>query len=140
MALQPSHLVIQEVDGRKRLAFTNDVGNQGVGVLERFPAAGNAAKCGQTLNGGEWVFQRIYQSTDGYDYYTRSTDTSYRDRIAGCMTYHPAHHHWPFEGFTLFQLMDGAKTIVRGMKTSTCMMDSHHVFNLPGAPSSLYYR
>ncbi len=142
VSLQPTDLHIEIVGGQKLLYFTNSVGNEGAGVLLVYPATGTTTTCNANAGDqgpGTLVYQRIYQSTDGYGYYNRGTDTQYREQLVGCEVYHPEHHHWHFEGFTLFQVMNGDKQVVSGTKDSTCLMDSFRAFNLPGTPASLYY-
>lgn len=139
VTLQPSELTITVEEGRKLLRFSNDIGNMSSGILELFPGPIELSMCGDPANPGRQVFQRIYRDIAGYGYFHRGADTEFTQEMVGCMIFHPEHDHWHLNNFTLFELRDESGLVVRGNKTSTCMMDSHRAFNLPGIPNDAYY-
>jgi hypothetical protein len=142
VTLQPSDVSIEWADGERRLRFTNEIANRHTGVLELFPETGDGGDCdGDGAPGNDRLIrQRVYQDSDGNGSFTRGADTEWWGREVGCMVFHGEHEHWHMEDFTLFELRDSSGAVVRGVKTSTCMLDTWRAVDLPGAPDSAYYR
>jgi hypothetical protein len=126
-------------EGRKLLRFSNHIANTGAGVLELFPGPLEYSMCGDPAMPGRLVYQRVYKDVGGLGYYNGRVTTEFSEEMIGCMLFHPEHEHWHFNAFTLFELQDDSGAVVRGGKTSTCLMDSERGFNLPGAPSNARY-
>jgi lysyl oxidase len=134
--------------GRTVLRTTTKAGNSGKGPLElaAVPAAQqNPGDCPPATppetGDGVLVKQRVYHDRNGDGVFERSIDGSWTSHIVGCRYYHPAHHHYHFEDFVRFGLVEAQTgTLVRGGdKISFCINDSGSFnLSLPGAqqPSS----
>src|SRR5262245_40352284 len=116
--------VVQSANGHTLLRFAAVNTNVGQGPLELVPGGIDGT--------GQQIFQRIY-----------STDGSFRDRLAGTMTWHPEHNHFHFNNFALYTLTALANTSGSGKtseKTSFCVEDTTPIdLSLPGAPRSGVY-
>ena len=124
--LTPANFSIStvKVRGRReqRLLFDNEVMNLHTGPLELAPTSDNCT----TGNGagGHTAIQRIYTDANGDGGFIRGEDTEYDERPAGCMTFHPKHHHWHFDDFSLFQLkLEGAIIGQTSTKMTFCIAD-----------------
>jgi hypothetical protein len=97
--------------GRVLMRFSTSVANVGQGALE--------LRASRILGAdSREVLQRIYLS-----------DGSWRERLAGTFTFHQAHSHFHFDGWTEFRLLEatpdgGVGALVgTGIKTSFCLLD-----------------
>jgi hypothetical protein len=117
-----------EKPGHLLLRLTTAIANAGAGPLEL--RGGNHSASGQE------VFQRIFND-----------DGTFKDRLAGTFTYHPAHHHTHFDDFAAYRLRQvttggGVGKIVKGgQKLSFCLTDSdEYNLKLPNAsPDGEYF-
>lgn len=116
---QPGHLLLR---------LTTAMANIGAGPMELRGGATHGAA-------GQDVYQRIFNA-----------DGTHTDVLAGTFVYHPAHHHFHFNDFALYQLRqeqsDGSmgKVVRSGRKTSFCLTDSdEYDTNLPGSPADGSY-
>jgi Lysyl oxidase len=104
------------------LRFSVTSWNSGVGPLE--------LQAGAVGSNGQDVYQRVYDSTGGY-----------QDYLAGTFTYDGAHQHFHFDDYALYSLQpmsgSGAGT---SSKRTFCIMDTTKVNSqLPGAPRKAVY-
>jgi hypothetical protein len=121
--LPASELSVVQANNRTLLRFAAVNTNVGNGPLE--------LRAGGIDGTGQQVFQRIYRS-----------DGSFRDRLAGTMTYHPEHNHFHFNNFALYTLTAVGSTGSgqTSEKTSFCVEDTNQIdLGLPGAPRSGVY-
>jgi hypothetical protein len=88
---KPSELFIQNSGGVKELRFTNTIWNKGSGPLEL--RAENDDVAGTTV-----AYQRIWSHN------AVNIEYLYDENEVGTFTFHPAHNHWHFEGFAMYQL------------------------------------
>jgi hypothetical protein len=104
--------------GTKTLRLTNTVANIGQGRLEVRPV--NDAASGTTTG-----YQRVY-THDGGGAWSLQSQTP-----IGTFEFHPAHNHWHFGGFALYELRNvnldgsvGRKALRSSGKVSFCMLDN----------------
>ena len=130
--------------GRRLLRFANEVVNAQTGPLELHPRAGDCNGNGDRAD-DRFAYQRIYRDASGDGVFTRSVDTAFRERPAGCVTYHREHAHWHFEAFAEYRLRAYARdgslgpVVVTSGKVSSCVIDTKRRLRLPGAPARAYY-
>lgn len=134
LTIPPSDLRFahESIHGQQKtvLRFTNTVWNYGRGPLTMY---GSTTSDAQTH-----VTQRIYNE-DGH--YTEAT--------SGTFVWHPAHNHWHFEKFAMYELWErsafetwiangrtGSTAAMRGYKTTFCIRETQLIHTLPGTPSS----
>ena len=72
-----------------------------------------------------------------------NSDGTYEDYFAGTFVYHPAHNHFHFNGYALYQLEPinaPGGSPKSGSKTTFCIMDTNKIDgSLPGAPQQAVY-
>ncbi len=122
--VQPTDLHIELNNGYRWLRFTAALANVGRGPIEVRP--NNAGSCPK---GTQHATQIIYRDVDGSRRYVRGTDTTIARRSAGCMVFHPAHHHWHFDNSARYTVWDPRKNepVVSHPKTSFCLRDIRRV-------------
>jgi Lysyl oxidase len=140
--LKPYKISVETTSsGERRLRFSNEVVNAGSGPLEVVPKSEDCNGDGKVKN-DRTAYQRLYSDANGNGYFERGTDTSFTTNRAGCMVFHPAHHHWHFEDFAdyeLKRLADGS-VVASSTKVTFCMEDSRRVLpNALGSPSTPYF-
>jgi lysyl oxidase len=109
--------------GGNELRFTTRSWNKGLGPLELV--------AGELVSGGQNVYQRVY-----------SSDGTFQDYWAGTFVWHPAHNHFHFGKYALYQLepVNASGTPRSGNKTTFCVMDTNKIDgSLPGAPATAVY-
>lgn len=148
--LKPVDIRVDEVGGVKSIEFSTNVLNRGTGPLELRPVAENCDEdADPTGDDDRAAYQRIYHSEDGvFNPGLRETDPpSYTETEVGCFNFHPAHDHWHYDDFGLYELFkirsNGSLALKRSSnKVSFCMVDTRRDPNLglPGTPSVGYYK
>jgi hypothetical protein len=106
----------------RRLRFTSSLGDIGLGPLELRPNNNMPCPVGQH-NAAQIVYRDV--NLDGR--YDATIDTAYARYRAGCMVYHPAHHHWHFTGsarYTLLAPGNPVPLVSTVRKVSFCMRDT----------------
>jgi hypothetical protein len=106
----------------RRLRFTSALGDIGVGPLELRPNNNMPCPVGQH-NAAQIIYRDV--NLDGH--YDATIDTAYARFRAGCMVYHPAHHHWHFTGSARYALLapgNAVPLVSTVRKVSFCMRDS----------------
>lgn len=109
----PDVVEIERDEGRRLLRFSSEVANVGRGRLEITPRAEDCDRDGDRGN-DRTAYQRV-DTTRGADRLVPS----------GCMTFHPDHGHWHFEGFAGYALVRAStdRVVARSDKVSFCMID-----------------
>ncbi len=125
------------IDGAKRqvLRFSNRVWNAGQGPLD---LRGISSVYSETTT----VYQRVLDSSGAL----------VTQHMVGKFTYHPQHDHWHFGDFSDFELWTKATydswltsgrtkgtPYRRSPKTTSCVMDTNRVQNLPNTPATPAY-
>jgi hypothetical protein len=127
--------------GQPELRFGNTVGNAGSGPLEIYSA--KAGDCdGDASTANRYAYQRIFRDANGNGVFERAIDTGFTTQLAGCMVYHPAHHHWHFNDFAAYRLktLVGGTVVSSSDKVTFCVVDSlHYLPSLPGSPAAKDY-
>jgi hypothetical protein len=90
--------------GIRRLRFTSSLGNVGVGPIEVRPNQKQPCPVGQR-NATQIVYRDL--NVDGL--FEPLIDTSVFRHRAGCMIYHPTHHHWHFKASAQYVLYRPAR-------------------------------
>ena len=131
------------------LRLDNEVMNAHTGALEIFPRKSDCDSDGDAQN-DRMAHQRIFLDKDGNGYFERRIDRQSDTHVAGCMQYHPAHSHWHFDAFALYELypcdpLTGlcarSTPAAQGTKATFCVIDIHRTFPmLSGSPSSGHYK
>jgi hypothetical protein len=136
---------IDTSDGSRLLRLSNEIVNQGLGPMELEPRAEDCNGNGDTTD-DRTAYQIVYQDTNGDGLFTRGQDTKSSEKRAGCMLFHPAHNHWHFQDFAVYQLLayqpDGSlgPVVRESSKTSYCIRDGMRwTPDLQGAPGYRYY-
>ena len=126
VALRAQGLYISVRSNGRRLRFTSSLGNIGSGPLEVRPNQNQPCPAGQHNS-----TQIIYRDANGNGTYQPRRDTGIARRRAGCMVYHPLHHHWHFKATARYTLLDpgAAEPVVVSArrKVSFCLRDSARV-------------
>lgn len=140
--LKPYKISVETTSsGERRLRFSNEVANAGFGPLEIVPRSEDCNGDGKIKN-DRTAYQRLYQDANGNGYFDRGIDTSLTTHRAGCMVFHPAHHHWHFQDFADYELkrLSDGSVVASSTKVTFCMEDSRRALdNLPGSPSTPYF-
>jgi hypothetical protein len=106
----PADLQIQMQNGRKLLRFSNTVYNWGDGPLELRPK--------QRPNNKTEANQRLYShGANGTPYLLSET-------LVGTFVFHRTHHHWHFEAFALYEILDNGGPVTASQKTTVCIRDN----------------
>jgi hypothetical protein len=118
------HFSTNSGTGTSQIRFSTRSWNKGMGPLELV--------AGEVVSSGQNVYQRVYNS-----------DGTYQEYFAGTFVYHPAHNHFHFNDYALYQLdpinAPGGSS-KSGSKTTFCIMDTNKVDgSLPGAPPNAVY-
>jgi hypothetical protein len=96
--------------GRKLLRFSNTVYNWGEGPLEIRPQ--------QKRNNKTEAYQRLYShDANGTPYLVYET-------FVGTFVFHRNHHHWHFEAFALYEILDNVGVRITSQKTTVCIRDN----------------
>jgi hypothetical protein len=111
----PGDLRIRWEDVKKLLRFSNTIYNWGNGPLELRPK--------NKPRGTTDAYQRLY-SHDG-----NGTPNLVEEKLVGTFVFHRAHHHWHFEGFALYELLNDSggsigSLIKASKKTTVCIRDN----------------
>ena len=125
VAVPASELSIQvnATTGIRRLRFTSSLGNVGLGPVEVRPNQRQPCPVGQHNS-----TQIIYGDANLDRVYEPLIDTGILRHRAGCMIYHPMHHHWHFKAsaqYVLYDPSDGQRAVVSTRrKVSFCLRDT----------------
>lgn len=126
VALPARSLWVQTVGGVRRLRFGSVLGNVGPGPVEIHQNQGRRCPSGQHN-----ATQVIYRDANGDGVYEIRKDTEFVRRRAGCMIYHPEHHHWHFQASARYVLLDPgtdpATVVAARRKVSFCLRDSERL-------------
>ncbi len=142
--LRPMHLRATEHPDKRRLRFTNSVGNKGRGPLEIYPESDpDGSDCdgdGATQDDRE-AFQRVFEDANANQQFDREVDVEARTEATGCTVFHQAHDHWHLEDFAAYKLRreDTDRIVARAPKVSFCLRDNVRSFPEPGSPQDPYY-
>ncbi len=117
-----AHVVTDKPAGKRLLRFANAISNVGQGPFELHPV--NDPGSGTTV-----AYQRVYTHDAQNDW------SLYNEFPVGTFVFHPAHNHWHFEGFALYQLRSvapdggvGRRVWATSDKVSFCMVDTLNLF------------
>lgn len=150
---RPNNLVLQrdsgEASGADIIRFSNEILNRGLGPMEMRPE-GDCDGDGEGENDDDrMAYQRVFQDTndnDVFDRYGTDKDTAL-EREAGCTHFHPAHNHWHFDDFALYELLpytaEGGlgERVAWSEKIGFCLVDTTQPKpNLPSSPKLQFYR
>jgi Lysyl oxidase len=109
--------------GIRRLRFTSSLGNVGAGPIEVRPNQSQPCPVGQHNS-----TQVIYRDANLNRIYEPLIDIGVSRHRAGCMIYHPLHHHWHFKASAQYVLYDpsaGLPAVVSARrKVSFCLRDT----------------
>jgi hypothetical protein len=109
--------------GIRRLRFTSSLGNVGAGPIEVRPNQNQPCPVGQHNS-----TQIIYRDANLNRIYEPLLDVGVSRHRAGCMIYHPLHHHWHFKAsaqYVLYDPSDGLQAVVSARrKVSFCLRDT----------------
>jgi Lysyl oxidase len=125
-ALPATDLSLQlSEEGRRVLRLTTEVANLGSGPLELRPAVADCDTDGDPRN-DRLAYQRVFEDANSNHFFEPRTDTGFRDLVAGCMRFHPAHDHWHFRGFASYFLVSEAngRIVSSTSKVSFCAIDT----------------
>jgi hypothetical protein len=99
------------------------LGNIGAGPLEVRPNQNRPCPTGQHN-----ATQIIYRDGNGNGRFNPRVDTALARHRAGCMVFHPFHHHWHFKASARYTLLDPAHddlvVVSARRKVSFCLRDS----------------
>src|SRR5437867_9214145 len=111
------HVQRDSKTGARTLFFSNTIANLGQGPL-RVRQVNNAT------TGTTDAYQQVLTHDANGNWYL------YAETKVGTFVFHPAHNHWHFEDFALYELRDvaadgsiGANVITSSSKISFCMTD-----------------
>lgn len=109
--------------GVRRLRFTSSLGNVGAGPVEVRPNQLQPCPVGQHNS-----TQVVYRDANLNGIYEPLIDVGIFRHRAGCMVYHPMHHHWHFKASAQYVLYDpsaGLQVVVSTRrKVSFCLRDT----------------
>jgi hypothetical protein len=129
IALPANQLSVQVRKDGRRLRFASSLGNTGVGPIEVRP--NNLLPCPEGQHNSTQI---IYVDGNANGRYNRKKDTGFVRHRAGCMIYHPLHHHWHFKASARYTLRspvaegqtEGVVVSAR-RKVSFCLRDTARV-------------
>jgi hypothetical protein len=129
IALPANQLSVQVRKDGRRLRFASSLGNTGVGPIEVRP--NNLLPCPEGQHNSTQI---IYVDGNANGRYNRKKDTGFFRHRAGCMIYHPLHHHWHFKASARYTLRspvaegqtEGVVVSAR-RKVSFCLRDTARV-------------
>ena len=114
---------VNKKTGIRRLRFTSSLGNVGVGPVEVRPNQLQPCPVGQHNS-----TQIIYRDANLNGIFEPLVDVGIFRHRAGCMIYHPMHHHWHFKASAQYVLYDpraGLQAVVSARrKVSFCLRDT----------------
>jgi hypothetical protein len=114
---------VNKKTGIRRLRFTSSLGNVGLGPIEVRPNQRQPCPVGQHNS-----TQIIFRDANLNRVYEPLIDTGIFRHRAGCMIYHPMHHHWHFKASAQYVLYDpsaGLQAVVAARrKVSFCLRDT----------------
>ena len=123
IALPASEPRVQTLRDGRRLRFTSALGNIGAGPIEVRPNNLQPCPAGQHNS-----TQIVYLDGNGNGRFNPKKDTDLERHPAGCMVYHPYHHHWHFKASARYSLLDpsqeGRVVVSARRKVSFCLRDS----------------
>jgi hypothetical protein len=126
VALPARGLSVHDVDGVRWLRFGSVLGNVGPGPVEI--RQNQNRRC---PHGEHNATQVMYRDANGDGVYQSRKDTDIARRQAGCMIYHPEHHHWHFQASARYVVLDPrtvpAKVVAAHHKVSFCLRDSERL-------------
>ena len=129
VALPASELSVQIRKDGRRLRFSSSLGNIGVGPIEVRP--NNLEPCPKGQHNSTQI---LYVDGNANGRYNRKKDTAFVRHRAGCMVYHPLHHHWHFKASARYTLrapvLDGQTegvVVSARRKVSFCLRDTARV-------------
>ena len=111
----PSDINIQLSGDQKLLRFSNTVYNLGEGPLELRPE--------NDKKGVTKAYQRIYSHNSSDEVYL------VEENLVGNFEFHRIHHHWHFENFALYELLEDINSspgdvVKSNSKTTFCIIDT----------------
>jgi hypothetical protein len=129
IALPADELSIQVRKDGHRLRFSSSLGNIGVGPIEVRP--NNLLPCPEGQHNSTQI---VYVDGNADGRYNPKKDTGFVRHRAGCMVYHPLHHHWHFKASARYTLRtpvaegqtEGVIVSAR-RKVSFCLRDTARV-------------
>lgn len=123
-SLPPEDVLIEIVDGTRRLRFASIIANTGIGPVETIPD--ELLRCPDDQRHASQV---IYHDADGDGQYDQAEDTTTTVRPAGCMLDHPDHEHWHFDAAARYALNEPGESApaVSKEKVSFCWRDNREV-------------
>jgi hypothetical protein len=129
IALPANELSVQVRKDGRRLRFSSSLGNTGVGPIEVRP--NNLLPCPEGQHNSTQI---IYVDANANGLYNAKKDTGFVRHRAGCMIYHPLHHHWHFKASARYTLRapvaegqtEGIVVSAR-RKVSFCLRDTARV-------------
>ena len=126
IALPASQLSVQVRSDGNRLRFSSSLGNIGAGPIEVRP--NNLMPCPEGQHNSTQI---IYRDVNANGRYNWAKDTSFTRHRAGCMIYHPLHHHWHFKASARYELLDPSQdhevVVAARRKVSFCLRDTGRV-------------
>lgn len=142
LAIQQEELLIQLEGDRTLLRLTNEIGNRGNGPLEIYPSSGSLYCDGDDdpLNDRD-ASQRVFTDSNGTGAFERGADAVARDRLFGCMRYHPAHDHWHVLDIATYELRrePSGDLFARTRKVGFCLTDARLAFPSAVTPPTSTY-
>ena len=120
---------VNKKTGIRRLRFTSSLGNVGAGPIEVRPNQSQPCPVGQHNS-----TQIVYRDANLNRIYEPLIDVGVFRHQAGCMIYHPLHHHWHFKASARYTLRapvaegqtEGVVVSAR-RKVSFCLRDTARV-------------
>jgi hypothetical protein len=124
VVLRPADIGIVKSASKRNLVFSHTTANRGLGPLEISPDL-STTTCAEGGEDGRQADQFVYSDGNGSGFFERGADGEPGARSVGCMVYHPAHLHYHFKDFALYQLYrERTGRLVRTSdKTSFCVAD-----------------
>jgi hypothetical protein len=123
IALPADELSVQVRKDGHRLRFSSSLGNTGDGPIEVRP--NNLLPCPEGQHNSTQI---LYVDGNADGRYNPKQDTAFVRHRAGCMVYHPMHHHWHFKASAQYVLYDpgaGPQVVVSTRrKVSFCLRDT----------------
>lgn len=130
VVLRPADIGIIKSGGKRSLVFSHTTANRGLGPLEISPDL-ETTTCAEGGENGRQADQFVYSDTNDSGSLERGAAGPPADdgppdaEPVGCMVYHPAHEHYHFKDFALYQLYRErtGKLVRTSDKTSFCVAD-----------------
>ncbi len=123
VALPAGDLAVQVRRDGRRLRFSSSLGNIGDGPIEVRP--NRLLPCPEGQHNSTQI---VYLDGNGNGRFNPRMDTAFVRNRAGCMVYHPLHHHWHFKASARYTLLDpreeGRVIVTARRKVSFCLRDT----------------